>query len=339
MYRLFLLLLLLPALAVAEEAWNSGWRLNTDNDLLAGQRTDRDYSGGLGLTLSGARVQQYPVTIDGWRAGLDSMLGFSALSGQGEKLQFHSQQYGMMLFTPDDIDSTEPQINDRPYASLFFLSNSEFTVLPGREMALVSRLTVGFLGLDLAERVQGFLHAITASRVPSGWDNQVSAGGEPTAMLTYAIQKPLSVTKTQQLKLEYEANAGFITDLNVGLNWRRGVIRSPWWQFNPQQSKYIQQSMPVFSGPGSPDEMFFWAGARLNLRLYNVFLQGQFRDSNVTISPEDMERLVAEYWLGFSLAIGQKNRASVYLRGHTEEYRGEKSRAAAWAGLVFSRAY
>ncbi|HEB82004.1 MAG TPA: lipid A deacylase LpxR family protein [Gammaproteobacteria bacterium] len=339
MYRLFFLALLLPALATAEEAWNTGWRLSIDNDLWTGRSTDRDYTGGIGLTLSGARAARYPVSIDGWRAGLDRLLGFSGLNAQAENLQFHSQQYGMMLFTPEDIDSSEPLYNDRPYASLFFLSNSAFTVLPDRATAYVSRLTVGFLGLDLAENVQGFLHDMTDSDVPNGWSNQVSAGGEPTAMLSYAVQNRLYASKRQQLKLSYEANAGFITDVNAGISWRWGRIHTPWWQFNPSQSKYIQQSMPVFGGPQSAGEMFVWAGARLNARLYNAFLQGQFRDSKVTISRQDMQWLVAEYWLGASLALGRKNRASVFLRGHSDEFRGENARHAAWVGLVFSRAY
>jgi len=325
----------------AEEKYNSGWRLNTDNDLLAGQRTDRDYTGSLALTLSGKRAQEYPVTIDSWRAGIDGLLGFPQWYQDSTKHQFHSQQYGMTLFTPDDIESAAPVLDDRPYASLFYLSNSEFTVLPEKNTAYVSRLTIGFLGLALSENVQGALHAITDSKVPSGWDNQVSAGGEPTAMLTYAVQNNIYSSKNQQFKTEYEANAGFITDVNMGFSWRWGRIHSSWWEFNPYQSKYIQQSMPVFASNAAEkkNELYLWAGARLNLRLYNAFLQGQFRESAVTISSEDLQRLVAEYWFGGTVEFSKKYYASIFLRGTTDEFKGPKSRSLAWVGLVFSRAY
>jgi len=327
--------------ADSEEKYNSGWRFNADNDLLTGQTTDRDYTGGIAFTLSGARVQQYPVSIDSWRAGIDRLTNFQRLYQSSEHQSFHSQQFGMTLFTPDNIDTTLPVYDDRPYASLFFISNSEFTVLPKENKAYLSRLTVGFLGLDLAEDVQGFLHKITGSDVPNGWRNQISTGGEPTLMLTYAMQNNVYTSSTQQLKTEYEANLGFITDINAGISWRWGRIRSSWWSFNPYQSKYIQQSMPVFSGHGNTrgNELYFWAGGRLNLRVYNALLQGQFRKSEVTISSSDLRRLVAEYWLGGTAEFARKYYASIFLRGLSNEFYGPGSRNAVWVGLVFSHAY
>lgn len=322
----------------SSEAYNTGWQIYTDNDLLTGQTTDRDYTGGLALTLSGQRVQQYPVSIDSWRAGIDALIKFPRLYQASDYMSFHSQQYGMTLFTPDDIDSEMPVYDDRPYASLFFMSNTEFTVLPEKNRAYISTLTVGILGLSLAESVQRSLHGITDSTVPSGWQNQVSAGGEPTAMLTYGVQDKFYASKNQQLKFEYEGNLGYITDVNAGFSWRWGKIHSPWWAFNPYQSKYMQQSMPVFSG-GAKDEFYLWAGSRLNLRLYNALLQGQFRRSEVTVSSADMQRLVAEYWFGATGSFAGRYYVSAFLRGHTDEFNGQNARSAAWIGLVLSRTY
>jgi len=342
MHRYVLVFLALFSTAFAaergSELYDSGWQINTDNDLLTGQSTDRDYTGGLALTLSGQRVQQYPVSIDGWRAGIDALVKFPRLYQSSDSMSFHSQQFGMTLFTPDDIDSVAPVYNDRPYASLFFMSNTEFTVLPAKNRAYISTLTIGVLGLSLAESVQRNLHSITASTVPSGWDNQVSAGGEPTAMLSYGVQDKLYTSKNQQFKFEYEGNLGYITDVNAGFSWRWGKIHSPWWAFNPYQSKYMQQSMPIFSG-GGKNEFYLWAGSRLNLRLYNALLQGQFRRSEVTISSDDIQRLVAEYWFGATAGFAGNYQASVFLRGHTDEFNGQNARSAAWVGLVFARTY
>lgn len=342
MHRYALVFLYLFGTAFAaeygSEPYNSGWQINTDNDLLAGQSTDRDYTGGLALTLSGRRVQQYPVSIDGWRAGVDELINFPALYQSSGFMAFHGQQYGMMLFTPDDIDSVSPVYDDRPYASLFFISNSKFTVLPEKNRAYISTLTMGLLGLSLAESVQRALHNSTDSTVPNGWSNQVSAGGEPTLMLSYGVQNRLYASNQQQLKLEYEGNLGFITDINAGFSWRWGTIHSPWWAFNPYQSKYMQQSMPVFSS-GGQNEFYLWAGSRLNLRVYNALLQGQFRRSEVTVSSTDIQRLVAEYWFGATASLAGKYSASIFLRGHTDEFKGQNARDSAWVGLVFSRMY
>ena len=347
MWRYFLFFLLsissgsVSAGQYGSELYNSGWQINVDNDLWTGQSIDRDYTGGLAVTLSGKRAQEYPVSIDPLRAGIDKLARFANLYQSSDYMSFHSQQYGMTLFTPDDIESVTPVYDDRPYGSLIYMSNTEFTVVPDRDRAYVSILSIGFLGLDLAEDIQRGLHSITDSDVPNGWQYQVSAGGEPTAMLTYGIQDNLYASKQQQLKLEYEGNLGYITDVNAGLSWRWGRINSPWWAFNPYQSKYMQQSMPAFSssGTGHKDEFYLWAGCRLNLRIYNALLQGQFRHSEVTVSSADMERLVAEYWLGVTREFASKYYASFFVRGHSDEFKGPNARSAAWAGLLFSRAY
>jgi hypothetical protein len=347
MYRsiLFILLTLsifnVSAGQYGNELYNSGWLINLDNDLWTGQSIDRDYTGGLAVTLSGKRAQEHLVTIDPLRAGIDKLIKFPGLYQSADYMLFHSQQYGMAFFTPDDIESVTPVYDDRPYASLIYMSNTEFTVVPDKDRAYVSILSIGFLGLEVAEDIQRGLHDITGSDNPNGWQYQVSAGGEPTAMMTYGVQNNLYSSNSQQLKLEYEGNLGFITDINAGLSWRWGRINSPWWAFNPYQAKYIQQSMPIFSSNQgeSKNQFYLWAGGRLNLRIYNAMLQGQFRHSEVTVSSEDMERLVAEYWIGVTKEFAKKYYVSFFVRGHTDEFKGPNARSAAWAGLVFSRAY
>lgn len=333
--------LLLVADVFADEPYNSGWQINADNDLFTGLAIDRDYTGGLAFTMSGKRVQQYPVSIDAWRDAVDSLLGFHKLFQSSYHSTFHSQQYGMTFFTPDDIEESVPLYNDRPYASLIFMSNTEFTVAPANNTAYVSRLTIGFLGLDVAEDIQSLFHGTTDSIVSKGWQNQISSGGEPTALMTYGKQDSLYVSTDHQLKTEYEANLGFITDINAGISWRWGRIHSPWWSFNPYQSKYIQQSMPVFSGASveNDGEFYLWAGGRLSLRIYNTLLQGQFKKSEITISNADLERLVYEYWFGVTREFFDKYYVSAFVRGMSEEYQGVNARNPLWVGLVLTRAY
>jgi len=61
MYRCIFLALLYFTSAVAAgeysiDPYNTGWQINTDNDLLTGQSTDRDYAGGIAVALSGKRA-------------------------------------------------------------------------------------------------------------------------------------------------------------------------------------------------------------------------------------------------------------------------------------------
>ena len=102
MYRYlscFLLLVFASSVFAGEygtEKYNSGWQFSTDNDGPV-EQTDRDYTGGISVTLSGKRVQEWMVTIDPLRARIDELLGFSKLYQSSDYMTFHSQQYGMSL--------------------------------------------------------------------------------------------------------------------------------------------------------------------------------------------------------------------------------------------------
>jgi hypothetical protein len=101
--------------------------------------------------------------------------------------------------------------------------------------------------------------------------------------------------------------------------------------------RYIEQSMPVIRAAAT--EWFVHAGAKLRLIGYNALLQGQFRESEVSIPSEDIERLVAEYSSGVAYAFADHYRIDVYFRGNTPEFRGSNRRSAHWAGMSFSYAW
>ena len=200
------------------EAYNSGWQLNIDNNLFTRYMKDRDYTGGIAFTASGSRAQSGWLNIDPVRGWVfDSLPMFAK---DNSVIKKHSVQYGMVLFTPEDISTTQPVLDDRPFASLFYISNTELRVHPSKDKAYRSSFTIGLLGLDLAGEVQSTLRTITGSDEANGWDNQISSGGEPTAMLTLSVQQKQSNADSYQLSSHLEANAGFSTDINAGLNLR-----------------------------------------------------------------------------------------------------------------------
>ena len=344
-YHLIFLLLITIGTTVhgVEEKYNSGWRLNLDNDILA--ESDRDYTGGIALTLSGRRAQEYVISLEALRNGLDKLLRIDALYAQRPSFQLHSLQYGAMLFTPEDITNPEPIFDDRPYGSLFYLSNTALTVVPAEDQAWLSTLTFGFLGLNAAEYLQRAIHALTDSDVANGWQNQISAGGEPTAMYTLSTQyshfQSENSPRRHQLKTAYEANAGFSTDINASLSWRWGRINTPWWSFNPQHAEYISLGTPVVrrdqrAGPG---ELYVWAGTTVKYRFYSALLQGQFRDSVVTLGNDELEKLLAQVWLGVTWEFADDFRGSFFYRASTREFKGPNAHNLVWAGLTISRAY
>ena len=326
-----------------EEKYNSGWLLNLDNDILA--ETDRDYTGGIALTLSGKRVQQYLVSLEGIRNWLDELLGVNKLYTGQPHFQLHSVQYGAMLFTPQDIVNPAPIFDDRPYGSLFYLSNTAITVAPANDKAWLSTLTFGFLGLNAAEYIQEALHSVTSSDVANGWDNQISSGGEPTIMYTLSAQHnhidaTSSVTR-HEIKTAYEANVGFSTDINASLSWRWGRINTPWWSFNPQHSDYIKLGAPVVAGNRQSDkgELYIWAGTTVKYRFYSSLFQGQFRESIVKLSSDEVEKLLAQFWLGTTWEFASNIRGSIFYCASSREFNGPNAHNPVWAGIILSKAY
>ena len=343
-YRLIVLLILIsnPAHAL-EEKHNTGWLINLDNDILA--ESDRDYTGGVAVTLSGRRATEYLVSLEGVRNWLDGLLRVDKLYTDKRYFQLHSVQYGTMLFTPGDITDPAPIFDDRPYGSLFYISNTELTVAPGDDRAWLSTLTFGFLGLNAAETIQDALHTVTDSDVANGWDNQISSGGEPTLMYTVSRQDnhldAVPTSTRHELKTAYEANIGFSTDINASISWRWGRINTPWYGFNPQHSEYIQLGAPVVAGERRADkgELYVWAGTTVKYRFYSALMQGQFRESIVTLSSDEVEKLLGQVWLGATWEFADNIRGSFFYRASSKEFKGTNAHYPVWAGLIISRAY
>lgn len=324
----------------------TGWALYIDNDGLADGSEDQDYTGGIAVTLSGARAAEYPLSVDGWLTALNGLSGLERIYDDRDHFQRHNFEFGFTLFTPSDISTPEPIADDHPYASLFFVSNTQQTILPDRKVSYQSSLTVGFLGLEIADDVQGAIHDLVGAAKPQGWANQISAGGEPTVRYgvsrqqTHFVRYGYGDLRTE-LKSSLEANIGFTTDVAVGMSWRWGRINTPWWSYNPHQAEYINLGAPVSSSrtSGGRREFYVWAGAGLRYRFYNVILQGQFRDSEVTYKRSELEPVIAEAWIGVTREFKGGFSASLLLRGRTNEIRGFSGGGPAWGGIIVSRAY
>ena len=250
-----------------------------------------------------------------------------------------------MLFTPGEITAPEPIFDDRPYGSLFYISNTELTVAPANNKAWLSTLTFGFLGLKAAESIQDALHTVTGSDVANGWDNQISSGGEPTLMYTLSRQDnhidAVPEALRHELKTAYEANIGFSTDINASLSWRWGRINTPWYGFNPQHAEYIQLGAPVVAGNESAGkgELYIWAGTSVKYRFYSSLMQGQFRESIVKFSSDEVEKPLAQIWLGATWEFASNIRGSFFYRASSKEFIGPNAHYPVWAGLVISRAF
>ena len=162
-------------------------RVQIDNDLFAGDEEDRDYTGGMSITVSGERARDGWLSLDPLLRELDDL---STPQANTDAANVHyARQIGLMAFTPSDTLVAQVQPDDRPYASLLFASNGRIRVDADDRGAWTSSVTIGVLGLSVTENLHGAVHELVGSERPRGYDHQISAGGEPTARYTLARQK------------------------------------------------------------------------------------------------------------------------------------------------------
>ncbi len=85
------------------EPLNTRWGLVLDNDALISASRDKDYTGGIAVTLSGRRVANYRVSLNPALTWMNRLLHVDG--ARRSRKRGHLMQFGLMLFTPE-IDST-----------------------------------------------------------------------------------------------------------------------------------------------------------------------------------------------------------------------------------------
>lgn len=312
-------------------------RVQIDNDLFAGSNQDRDYTGGMSITISGDRARDGMLSLDPLLRRLDRLVV------NGEETNVHyARQIGLLAFTPKDTLVSEVQPDDRPYASLLFVSNGRVTVDADDRGAWTSSLTVGVLGLSLTSDVHGAVHELVGSEKPRGYDHQISAGGEPTARYTLARQKLWIADPSGHIdvKTTVQGSVGFLTETSASISMRAGRFNSPWWSFAPELTDYMSAPVPSESYRGGEREFYVFAGARVKARAYNAFLQGQFRDSEVRYTSDEVQPLLAEAWIGVVTQILDQTQLSYALHYQTAELRhGPASRDTLWGAVQLTHSF
>ena len=323
-----------------------GGGLVLDEHIFTNGSRDQDYNGGGEFTLSGERSGPIGRVLDRALGIIDGKTcprnRYAAPGWQTG----HALALGLLIFTPQDLASHDVVYGDRPYASLFFLSAGRRYVSTDTEVAYNSSFTVGIMGLHAARSVQHALHSLTGSTQPQGWGHQVSAGGEPT--LRYQTARQALLTEFGQgtwhgdSKWTVAGSIGTVTEASLAFNARWGRIESPWWAFTPEQTMYVQETQPIPPplGLDSQSEIFVFAGARAKLRVYNAFLQGQFRHSDLTYGESDLNKTLAEVWAGVEWRTSSGWAVQYLARWESPELRwGSGSRSFTWGSIEISKTF
>lgn len=327
-----------PRADLRRERDKASWALAFNDDFLMPGSRDQDYTAGLSASYSGANATRFWFSLDRPLGALDHLVHLDHQSPQG--IVGHSIETGIDAFTPENIGTSRVVPNDRPYASLIYLSSSRVQVNSARNLAWHTTLTLGLLGVPLAGDAQNAVHKVIGSKKARGWGHQISDGGEPTARYEVARQRYLATSSNHlEVKSTQSVSVGYLTEGRWDLSFRYGRINSPWWRFNPDLASYGEGSSNAGRSGDAP-EHYLWGGVGLVARAYNVFLEGQFRHSDRTYAWSQLNHGLLEAWLGYTFAFHNGYRISYVVRGHSSEVRhGAGNRTVMWGGLIVAKTF
>lgn len=139
-------------------------RIYEDNDLIKvfGDISDKGYT-------NGTRLDYYYVKSHDSRFFLDKLMpkaGAQSVNTFGWSLM-------QVMFTPEDLKATEPDVSDWPYTGALVLSHSLHSSNPVKKYNLQTELVGGVMGkASMAEQLQKGIHKLIKSDEPMGWDKQ-----------------------------------------------------------------------------------------------------------------------------------------------------------------------
>ncbi|PKH04687.1 lipid A deacylase LpxR family protein [Moritella sp. Urea-trap-13] len=188
-----------------------------DNDGIFG--VDQDYSNGVFVAYTSAAISVpsilTPLSLSVW--------GAASL----DKFQL---AIGHKIWTPSDIESSEPVANDRPYAGYFYSEFNFISLSPQQTQRF--NITLGVTGeSSLAEQSQKLVHSITGSDEPNGWEYQVDDGvvGSIGYLTHFNLSRNSLFDSSEFNNTEFEISnvsevniGGFRSDIASGIMLRWG---------------------------------------------------------------------------------------------------------------------
>lgn len=205
----------LPLLLLSASAWaseQSTLSLAVDNDGVFG--VDRDYTSGVFINYTSSAItpslSTKPLSLSLWGVNSIDKIGFTL---------------GQKLYTPSNISSSLAQVDQHPYAGYLYAEANYLSINPNFTQKF--NVTVGTTGKrSLAEDSQKFIHGITGSVEPQGWQYQVDnqwAGSVGYIANSKIFRAPSVANSDVELSNISEVNAGnFRSNAATGFMLRWG---------------------------------------------------------------------------------------------------------------------
>ena len=303
---------------------------------------DADYTGGFAYALATTT----PVGPRWLARALDWIDDALRVPRAGAGSERDAFEIGVQLFTPRDLTAEQALPDDRPYANLLYASSIDARARRGSRHRPANDFHDRRAGPPAHRRLASLAARAARSPLPNGYAHQISDGGEPTFRYTFSSRRLIasgtSGGRPYSARFGFTANLGYLTDASAEIAIRSGPDGVPWWSARPPISDYAGQP-PIRSagdGAASPRGLLFEGGLAVRARVYDAFLQGQARHSDVTFSSSELNHLLLEAWFGLSTELEGGLAISYSLRWQSPEIaNGTGSRSFSWGTLSFARAF
>lgn len=228
----------------------------------------------------------------------------------------HGYALGHSMFTANDISLVEPPPGEPLYAGWLY-GSAGVSAWSGRQADQLT-LTLGVVGpAALAEQGQKFVHKITDSKDPRGWDTQLE--NEPGLVITYQRSwRGYAVALPSGNRLDFTPHVGgalgnVYTYANAGFTLRYGR------QLPRDEGPLRVQPGPPGAGLYAAGDDFGWylfAGVDGRAVARNLFLDGNTFEDSRSVDKEafvaDLQIGTAFTWRGARLSYAQVLRTREY---------------------------
>jgi hypothetical protein len=320
MKKYIIYLLYLPLMTLQAEEWelrNTNLYIENDADV----RTDEAYSHGAKLSFLYLRKNSQNSSLH---------IPFTEYKSSQNYISF---AYTQELFTPNDIESKELVVDDRPYAGYMGLQAGLHQSLEDHLKTLI--VQIGIVGPSAQmEAVQEFVHGIIGSPMPQGWDNQLH--DEPVFQVNYGEKIYYDLGKIFSLDSVIIPEYGFelgnaSTKLYAGALYRfGGDIPKDYGSYAIDNHSYSK--IPLNAKVIDKEWHYcFNFGLKTNAIARNIYLDGNRDGESHSV---EKENFTLDVTYGFSL--NYNNMSLDYTRTQTtKEFKGQKNYLG-YGSLLFS---
>jgi hypothetical protein len=229
-------------------------RIYEDNDLFTLRGSDRGYT-------NGTRMDVFYRRVKPGKSVFNKLL----LKAGDSSINTYSWGAMHMMYTPADIAATQPDPIDYPYSGSLFISHSLHASNPKHRYLIQTEWIAGVMGkYAYGEQLQAYVHKITKSPEPMGWDHQLS----PAVLINLNVSIEKSLLQRKHLEVTYG------TDIAIG-TMRDGIKFYSTIRFG-KMAPYFSGLIEQYSAHNNIHRLksYFIVRPAFDIVLHNTLIEG-----------------------------------------------------------------